>query len=86
MNPVINIPLPQDLHTRLLRVMRILKADEAPAEVTDINQLVIRELCRFLEGWESTYGITGWVGDLSDDQIAMAIGFESLENAAEVSL
>lgn len=86
MNPVINIQLPQDLHTRLLRVMTILHADEAPADVTDISQIVIRELHSFVDGWESTYGITGWIGALSDDQIAMATGFESLESEAEVAL
>lgn len=85
MNHNITITLPPDVHTRLLRVIKMLQTDDAPLELTDMSQIVIRELWGFVEGWEATYGITGWSGDLSDDQIAMACGYESLNAEAEDS-
>jgi hypothetical protein len=83
MNHNIAITLPSELHNRLLRVIKILQADDAPLGLTDMNPIVIRELWGFVEGWEKTYGVTGYKGDLSDDQIAMACGYESLNAEAE---
>ena len=83
MNHNITTTLPPDLHARLLRVIKILQADDAPAKFTDINQIVIMELWGLVKRWEETYGLTGWKGDLSNEQIAMACGYESLNAEAE---